>query len=94
MSKKILRVSFPEKCIGCELCVMEAQRQLSKAGFEGSLIRIFRSKEDSPASTVELSYTIEMDPNVNDLDVEKIANSCPTLVFKVEEGDDEHNLLS
>ncbi len=92
MPNKVLKVYFPDKCIGCELCVMEAQRQLNKAGLDGSLIRIFRSSDEEEGS--ELTYSIEMDPNINDLDIEKISKSCPTLVFKVEEGYDEYNLLS
>jgi len=77
---KYLKVAFPQKCIGCELCVMEAQRQLNKVGLEGSLIRIFRNKKKG---TDFLEYSIETDPRISMLDIEKIAASCPTDVFEI-----------
>jgi len=39
---KILKAVLPEKCLGCEMCVYEAQRQMNKLGLEGSFIRIFK----------------------------------------------------
>ncbi|KKU31982.1 MAG: hypothetical protein UX44_C0002G0015 [candidate division WWE3 bacterium GW2011_GWA1_46_21] len=76
MGKKTLRVAFPERCVGCELCVMEVQRQLKKVGLDGSLIRILREKS---------GYTISIDPKVDSMGIEKIKLSCPTLVFSLEE---------
>jgi ferredoxin len=83
---KILRVAFPEKCIGCELCVYEVQRQLKKFGIEDSLIRIFRNLHEG--STYP-EFTVELDPKVNSYDIEKIRLSCPKAVFIIEEIADE-----
>lgn len=77
---KLLKVMLPEKCIGCELCVYEAQRQLGKLGLEGGFIRIFRE-----ASGTE--FSVVLDPQVNTLDVEKIKDICPRGVFEVLEGE-------
>jgi NAD-dependent dihydropyrimidine dehydrogenase PreA subunit len=41
---KTLKAVRPEKCNGCELCVLESQRQLEKVGLEESLIRVFTGK--------------------------------------------------
>jgi len=79
---KNLKVSFPQKCIGCELCVFEAQRQLEKVGLEGSLIRIFRNKK---AGKEFLVYSIDIDPRLNKLDIECIKTICPTEVFEIVE---------
>ena len=83
---KVLSVVFPKKCIGCELCVLEAQRQLKKVGIEGSFIRIFKSEKG-------LEFNINLDPQVNTLDIEKIRRICPTQVFEIKEMEDEpkHN---
>ncbi len=75
---KILNISFPEKCIGCELCIFEAQRQLQKVGIEESLIRVFR--DDSG-----IKFLIDMDPRINNLDINKIKRICPTGVFEIKE---------
>lgn len=88
---KILIASFPEKCTGCELCIMEAQRQLNKAGLEGSLIRVFRKREKGPKI---MEFLITSDPQINVLDVEKIRDICPNGVFEVEEKDAENELIS
>ncbi len=71
---KILKVVLPSKCIGCEMCVLEAQRQLGKLGLEGSFIRIFRE---------DVEFSIVLDPQVNTLDVEKIKDICPGGVYEV-----------
>jgi len=75
-----LKVSFPQKCVGCELCALEAQRQLKIVGLEGSLIRVFKNKAEGKEF---LEYSIDLDPRVNDLDIEKIKNICPTEVFEI-----------
>ncbi len=86
MTKK-LKVSFPQKCIGCELCVLETQRQLNKIGLEGALIRVFRNKK---ADKEFLEYSIDVEPRINDLDIESIRNICPTEVFEIlEDSNDE-----
>lgn len=107
---KVLKISFPEKCIGCELCVLEAQRQLGKLGLEGSLIRVFRNTSvetltsntssgivplgSDPKPATVLIYTVEMDPNIIKQDIEKIKDICPTGVFTIEESDGEYDFLS
>ena len=79
---KILKAASPEKCLGCEMCVYEAQRQMDKLGLEGSFIRIFRDGA---------KFSVVLDPQVNTLDVEKIKSVCPQDLFEVlEEG---HELL-
>lgn len=85
---KILKVAFPEKCIKCELCIMEAQKQLGKVGLEGSLIRVLR-KTDSD----RMSFSITLDQRINDLDIQKIKDICPTGVFSIEEEKNEYGLL-
>ncbi|MBD3365833.1 hypothetical protein GF360_00650 [candidate division WWE3 bacterium] len=76
---KILKPVFPEKCIGCEMCVMDSQRQLGKVGLEGAFIRVFREGT---------KFSIVLDPQVNTLDVEKIRDICPQGVYEVREVDD------
>ncbi|GIW69254.1 MAG: hypothetical protein KatS3mg101_0001 [Patescibacteria group bacterium] len=81
---RTLKISFPEKCVGCEMCILEAQRQLSKVGLEGALIRVFRNT-NSKLGNIE--YSLEIDPRINSLNVDKIAQICPKLVFEVEEAE-------
>lgn len=82
---KSLKIQFPQKCIGCELCVLEMQKQLDKVGLEGALIRILRNEKKGSEF---LEYTIDLDPRVNKLDIEEIKNICPTDVFEIIEEDD------
>jgi NAD-dependent dihydropyrimidine dehydrogenase PreA subunit len=86
---KFLKVSFPQKCIGCELCVLEAQRQLEKISLEGSVIRILKNKK---ANSEFLEYSIDLDPRINSLDINKIRNICPTGVFEIVE-EEENGLI-
>lgn len=79
MTKK-LNVKDIDKCVGCELCVLEAQRQLKKVGLEGSLIRVFKEKEEN---SEYLKNDLEIDPRINLLDIEKIKNICPKGVFEI-----------
>lgn len=81
---KTLKVSFPEKCIGCEMCVLEAQKQLGKVGLEGALIRVFRNTNTKLGN---IEYSLEIDPRISSLNVEKIAQICPKFVFEIEETD-------
>lgn len=76
---KVLKVAHPEKCIGCEMCVYEAQRQMGAVGPEGAFIRI--SKEGG-------KYSIILDPQVNTLDIEAIRDICPQDVYEVKEVED------
>ncbi|OGC47896.1 hypothetical protein A2886_01400 [candidate division WWE3 bacterium RIFCSPHIGHO2_01_FULL_42_13] len=88
---KVLKASFEKNCIGCELCVLEVQRQLGKVGLEGSPIRIFRKEK----SADKLSFSVDIDPSVNELDIEKVHNICPALVFTLEDSEEEkHELVS
>lgn len=80
--KKNLKVSLSNKCIGCELCVFECQRQLGKTGLNGSPIRIFR-KRNEQNNFVE--FSIELDPRISDLEIEKIVDICPAEVFEISE---------
>ena len=79
----ILKVVFPEKCNGCEMCVLEAQRQLGHVGLEGAFVRVFRKKG---------SFSIDVDPQINNLDITKIKDICPKSVFIIEE--EPYELLS
>lgn len=76
MVKKILKVSAPEKCIGCELCVFAVQRMLNRVGVEGTPIRILSSGS---------KFSIHLDPSVNELDVKKVSEICPKGCFSVED---------
>lgn len=88
---KVLKVTFPEKCIRCELCVIEAQRQLQKFGLDGALIRVQKNAQVEDSQKME--FKVYLDPQINKLDIEKIKNICPTGVFTIEESE-EHGLLS
>ncbi len=86
---KTLKPTQQEKCNGCELCLLESQRQLKKVGLEESLIRIFRNKKDNDH---KLELRVEIDPRVNMLHMEKIAEICPKDVLEIvdeEESEEE-----
>lgn len=83
MIKKDLKATYPERCIGCEMCVMECQHQLKKTGLEGSLIRIFRKKVKE-----EITFVVNIDPRVNSINIENIKNICPQGVFSIEDTDE------
>ena len=91
---KVLKITFPEKCIGCDLCVLEAQRQLKKVGLDGSPIRIFKNKEER-ILLGDLTYSIDMDPKVNKLKIQRIKDICPQAVFTAENisNDEDPHLL-
>ena len=80
MSEKIIKASYPQKCTGCEMCVIECQHQLKKVGLEGSLIRVFRKKLKT-----KNKFDIDIDPRTNKLDIQKIKDSCPWGVFTIDE---------
>ncbi len=73
---KVLKVRFPEECNGCELCVMEVQRQLGKVGLEGSPIRIFRNGNE---------FSVVIDPLAATLDITQLNKVCPKANFYFEE---------
>jgi len=81
---KVLKATFTKNCIGCEMCVMEVQKQLGKVGTEGSPIRVFRDVDEDG----KMEFSVDLDPRVNELDIEKVAEVCPTLVFTIEEEPD------
>ena len=56
--------------------MMEAQRQLKRVGLEGALIRILLSTD---------GYSVVMDPQINELDIQKFKDICPTAVFAIQE---------
>ncbi|NMB70013.1 hypothetical protein GYA27_02320 [candidate division WWE3 bacterium] len=78
---KILKVKFPDRCNGCEMCVLEVQRQLQKVGLEGSLIRIFADRGENN----ETSFTIELDPRITNMNIQKIKDICPQDVYEITE---------
>ena len=80
MKKKEIKTAYPERCIGCEMCVNECQHQLKKTGLEGSLIRIFRKKVKD-----DIVYNVDIDPRVNSINIENIKDICPQGVFSIEE---------
>lgn len=80
---KVLKGTFPEKCIGCELCVLAAERLLGKVGIEGAPIKILTSQK---------GFNIHLDPSVNTLDIKKIAQVCPKACFTIEEVQVEEEL--
>jgi len=80
MTEKIIKATFPFKCTGCELCVIECQHQLKKTGPEGALIRIYRKKLKN-----KTKFDIDIDPRVDKLNIEEIKNSCPQGVFTIED---------
>lgn len=79
MSKNLKPV-YMDKCIGCEMCVFEAQRQLKKVGLEESLIRVFRKKSESDK---KVTFELDIDPRVNVLNTDKIVSICPKNVLEL-----------
>jgi len=76
----IIKAKNEEKCIGCEMCVMECQRQLKRAGLEGSYIRILRNIK------VGTKFEVSLDPKISEIKSKKIIESCPRGVFEETEG--------
>lgn len=87
---KTLNILFPEKCIGCELCVIECQKQLGKIGLDGALIRVLKSRD---FKNNQIKFAIEIDPKVNDMDIKKISHICPAGVFSIEEKEPSNELV-
>ena len=84
MAKKILKATFENRCNGCEMCVLEAQRQLKKVGLSNSPIRILRDVAGS-----NLYFHVEIEDHLKNLDLEEILKICPTGVFELIEEQDE-----
>jgi len=80
----VLKVAFKDRCNGCELCVMEVQRQVGNVGLDGALLRVLREKNE---------FSIDMDPQINRLDIAKIESICPRAVFTVEKEDSPHEFI-
>ena len=78
---KTLKPTQQDKCHGCELCILESQRQLNKVGLEGALIRIFTQKKSQESDRTR--FNIEIDPRINVLNIEKIKDICPRDVFEI-----------
>ncbi|PIS22678.1 hypothetical protein COT50_00560 [candidate division WWE3 bacterium CG08_land_8_20_14_0_20_41_10] len=72
---KILKIINQDKCIGCEMCVLECQQQLKTAGLEGSYIRILRNLSDGT------KFVVSVDPKVEELNLKKVVKACPQEVF-------------
>lgn len=84
MSKRLI-VTNSKKCIGCELCVFQAQTEARKVGLEGSPIRILREMKD------KLQYVVDIDPSINKLNIEKIKASCPKAVLDITESEKSYD---
>lgn len=88
MARKILKATFENRCNGCELCVMEAQRQLKKVGLTDTPIRILRDNTSS-----NLYFYVEIDESsIKKIDINEIYKVCPTGVFEIVE-DYDNELL-
>jgi len=73
---KTLNVGFPEKCIGCELCVLLAQRLAEgSVGISNSPIKITKKSE---------KYNVDVDTGRIEK-AKEIVDICPTNVFTLEE---------
>ncbi len=68
---------------------MEAQKQIGKVGLNGALVRVLKSKSETG-----LDFLVEVDPQVNELDIKKIARICPKSVFTIEEKETDDGLTS
>lgn len=88
MARKILKATFEDRCNGCELCVMEAQRQLKKVGLSDSPIRILRDNTSS-----NLYFYVDLNGSLlTKLNINEIFKVCPTGVFEIIEEQDEQLL--
>jgi len=88
VARKILKATFEDRCNGCELCVMEAQRQLKKVGLSDSPIRILRDNTSS-----NLYFYVELNGSLlTKLNINEIFKVCPTGVFEIIEEQDEQLL--
>jgi NAD-dependent dihydropyrimidine dehydrogenase PreA subunit len=88
VARKILKATFEDRCNGCELCVMEAQRQLKRVGLSDAPIRILRDNTSS-----NLYFYVELNENqLKKLDINEIFKVCPSGVFEVIEENDEQLL--
>jgi len=67
---------------------MEVQRQLGKIGLDGSLIRILRENDSGG-----LLFVVDMDPKINEVNIEEIVKICPTGVFEISDLVEENNGL-
>jgi len=90
MAKKIIKATFENRCIGCELCIYEAQRQLGKIGVIDSPIRILKEKSGN-----KIYLHVELDERVQNLNLTELQKVCPALVFEiVEQTEDEDKYIN
>jgi NAD-dependent dihydropyrimidine dehydrogenase PreA subunit len=89
MAKKILKAKFENRCNGCELCILEAQRQLGIVTLNDSPIRVLR---DATSSNLYFHVVID-EEMLEKIDLEEIVKICPTGVFEITEEQND-NLLS
>jgi len=89
MAKKILKATFENRCNGCELCILEAQRQLGKVGLSDTPVRVLR---DASSSNLYFHLVI-YEEALENLNLEEIVKICPTGVFEIIEEENE-NLIS
>jgi len=88
VARRILKATFEDRCNGCELCVMEAQRQLKRVGLSDAPIRILRDNTSS-----NLYFYVELNESLlTKLNVNEIFKVCPTGVFEIIEEQDEQLL--
>lgn len=76
-----LKVVHENKCIGCEMCVMECQRQLERVGLAGSYIRILRNLDEGD------KFEVSVDPKITQLKIKTVVSVCPRGVFEETEED-------
>jgi hypothetical protein len=89
MAKKILKATFENRCNGCELCVLESQRQLNKVGLSDSPIRVLRD-----VNSANLYFHIVVDEDLLEkINLNEIVKICPTGVFEIIEEEND-NLIS
>ncbi len=68
--EKTIKASYQSRCSGCEMCLMECQRQMKKVGLEGSYIRVLRDSKNG------LEFRVYVDPKVKELNIAKITKAC------------------
>ena len=86
MARKILKATFENRCNGCELCLLEAQRQVGKIGLSDSPIRILR---DSSSSNLYFHVVID-EELLEKINLDEIVKICPTGEFEIIEEENDN----
>jgi len=73
---KTIKASYQSRCFGCEMCLMECQRQMKKAGLEGSYIRVLRDAKNG------LEFRVYVDPKIRELNIDRIIKVCVRQVLE------------